>query len=74
MTKDTADSNAAAAEVTNHGEEIAPANQERIFDRFYRVDSGRARLKGGTGLGLAIVKSIFTAHEGSVTARSVSAN
>jgi two-component system heavy metal sensor histidine kinase CusS len=56
--------------VTNQGEEIAPANLERIFDRFYRVDSGRARLKGGTGLGLAIVRSIATAHKGSVAVLS----
>ena len=58
--------------VTNQGEGIAPANQERIFDRFYRVDSGRARHKGGTGLGLAIVRSIATAHNGSVSVQSES--
>jgi two-component system heavy metal sensor histidine kinase CusS len=62
----------AAVKVTNQGEGIAPADQERIFDRFYRVDSGRARLKGGTGLGLAIVKSIATAHGGGVTVQSAS--
>jgi two-component system heavy metal sensor histidine kinase CusS len=61
---------AATVKVTNHGEGIAPADQERIFDRFYRVDSGRARLKGGTGLGLAIVKSIAAAHEGNVSVLS----
>lgn len=61
---------AAAVKVTNQGEGIAPADQERIFDRFYRVDSGRARLKGGTGLGLAIVKSIAAAHEGNVSVLS----
>ncbi len=58
--------------VTNQGEAISPANQERIFDRFYRVDSGRDRLKGGTGLGLAIVRSIVAAHQGSVGVQSES--
>ena len=56
--------------VTNHGEGIAPAHLERIFDRFYRIDSARARLDGGNGLGLAIVRSIMSAHGGLVTAHS----
>ncbi|TWO68111.1 heavy metal sensor histidine kinase [Caenimonas sedimenti] len=56
--------------VTNLGEGIARAHLERVFDRFYRVDSGRARTDGGTGLGLAIVRSIMTAHGGHVTAQS----
>lgn len=56
--------------VTNHGEGIAPVHLQRIFDRFYRIDSARARSEGGTGLGLAIVRSIMTAHGGQVTVRS----
>jgi two-component system, OmpR family, heavy metal sensor histidine kinase CusS len=56
--------------VTNEGEVIAPANLERIFDRFYRVDAARSRDEGGTGLGLAIVRSIASAHGGTVTVRS----
>ena len=56
--------------VTNSGEIIAPQHLERIFDRFYRIDSGRARLDGGTGLGLAIVRSIMAAHGGQVKAHS----
>lgn len=56
--------------VTNHGEGITPVHLQRIFDRFYRIDSARARIEGGTGLGLAIVRSIMTAHGGQVTARS----
>lgn len=61
---------AATIAVTNTGEGIAPANLDRIFDRFYRVDSGRARLSGGTGLGLAIVRSIARAHAGGVAVQS----
>lgn len=56
--------------VTNSGDIIAPQHLERIFDRFYRIDSGRARLDGGTGLGLAIVRSIMAAHGGQVKALS----
>lgn len=56
--------------VTNEGEPIAPENQERIFERFYRADAARTRLGGGSGLGLAIVRSIVTAHHGSVRVQS----
>lgn len=59
--------------VTNYGEPIAPQHIERIFDRFYRIDSGRARMEGGSGLGLAIVRSIMVAHAGQVKARSSAA-
>lgn len=52
--------------VINHGEPIVGEHVERIFDRFYRVDSARARTDGGNGLGLAIVRSIMTSHGGSV--------
>ena len=54
--------------VTNHGEGIAAEHLTRIFDRFYRADSARARMDGGNGLGLAIVRSIMVAHGGSVSA------
>lgn len=44
-----------------------PANQrDRVFDRFHRVDAGRARRDGGVGLGLAIVRAIVEAHGGAV--------
>lgn len=53
-------------EVADQGEGIAAHHRERIFERFYRVDPGRARNVGGTGLGLAIVKHLVDAMGGEV--------
>jgi two-component system sensor histidine kinase SenX3 len=52
--------------VSDTGIGIAPAEAERIFERFYRVDYGRSRANGGTGLGLSIVKHIAASHGGRV--------
>ncbi|MGO1049468.1 sensor histidine kinase [Crossiella sp. CA198] len=52
--------------IGDNGPGIPAADQERIFDRFYRVDDSRSRNKGGSGLGLAVVRSLVTAHGGTV--------
>lgn len=56
----------ATISVVDHGDGIPPQLQERIFERFFRADSSRARDTGGSGLGLAIVASIVNLHGGSV--------
>lgn len=60
----------ACLEVADTGVGIPPEALGRIFDRFYRVDSARARDEGGTGLGLAIIASIVQAHGGNVEVSS----
>jgi two-component system sensor histidine kinase SenX3 len=57
--------------VSDQGFGIAPGDQERIFERFYRVDPARSRQTGGTGLGLSIVKHVAANHGGDVTVWSV---
>ena len=52
--------------VTDDGPGIPAHQRERVFERFYRTDPGRARVQGGAGLGLAIVAAIVEAHGGSV--------
>ena len=53
--------------VTDQGVGITPEEQERIFERFYRIDAARSRQTGGTGLGLSIVKHVVSNHGGEVT-------
>ncbi len=65
--------NQAIVRIIDTGIGIAPADQQRIFDRFYRVERSRTRSKlygGGTGLGLAIALTIIRAHGGTIELES----
>jgi signal transduction histidine kinase len=53
--------------VTDDGPGIPPKDRERVFERFTRLDEGRARDAGGMGLGLAVVKTTVERHHGTVT-------
>jgi len=54
--------------VEDDGPGIPPDQRDRVFDRFHRLDSARARGKGGAGLGLAIARAIVEAHGGRISA------
>ena len=53
---------------------IAPEHQERIFERFYRVDKSHSRAVGGTGLGLSIVKHAVKIHNAEIEIKSIVGN
>lgn len=57
----------AVLEVADDGPGMDPADAQRVFERFYRADSSRARASGGAGLGLSIAESLVRAHGGRVT-------
>ncbi len=65
---DRADGDRVRFVVMDDGPGIPDAERERVFERFHRVDSSRARRDGGAGLGLAIVQAIAEAHGGRVRA------
>ena len=57
--------------VTNIGQGIPPDELDKIFERFYRLESGQSSRQPGTGLGLAICKGIIEAHGGRISVRSI---
>ena len=54
----------------NHGNTIPREKLERLFEKFYRLDTARITKSGGAGLGLAIAKEIVELHQGTILAKS----
>jgi signal transduction histidine kinase len=63
----TAESSEVLIAIVDRGIGIPSRDIERVFERFYRVDTARSREQGGTGLGLSLVKHISMSHRGEVT-------
>ena len=62
--------NQATVKITNKGKQIPKEKLDKIFEKFYRLDSSRTRKPGGSGLGLAIAKEIVELHGGRIYAES----
>jgi two-component system OmpR family sensor kinase len=56
----------AVVRVEDAGPGVPPADRERVFDRFYRVDKARSRDRGGSGLGLSVASALVGAHGGTI--------
>ncbi|MFJ3666447.1 sensor histidine kinase [Streptomyces sp. NPDC090106] len=67
------DGDRAVVEVADDGHGVAPADRERIFERFVRLDEARSRDDGGAGLGLAIARDVAARHGGTLTVREAPA-
>jgi len=63
-------STSALISVTDHGVGISKEQLKRIFDKFYRVQTTKAKKTRGSGLGLTLAKHIIEAHEGRIEAES----
>ena len=61
-------------EIENIGEDVPVEELDKLFDRFYRMDSSRARETGGYGIGLAMAKAIVERHKGKIWAESTDRN
>jgi two-component system OmpR family sensor kinase len=66
LSEDQAAPGTVVVSVTDQGPGLAPADAQRVFERFYRADTSRTRAAGGSGLGLSIVASLVAAHGGRV--------
>ncbi len=66
--------NSVCISIKDDGKGISKSEQEKIFERFYRIDKSRARKNGGSGLGLAIVKKVVEIHEGEIIVESEDGN